>query len=182
MDSALKWATAERSVTKFAGAYSGEEGARNAASRLEREAGLQPSQIRLLRPSMARTSLRSVLSRQIEPEDRGIWRTLVKAHLVFGAVGLALGGVLYALLRDIPAVQSSPLMSFGAIMLFSTIAGLLLGGLVSLRPDHYPLMARVRRALSEGDWVVVVHPRSDAQSIIAASILDSSATHVFRTL
>ena len=182
MDTVLKLATAERSVTKMAGAYPREDVAHSAARRLESEAGLTPSQVRVLSPSMARTSLRSYLGRQVEPEDRGIWRTLIKSHVVFGIVGIVAGLIAYAALRESPAVQSSPWMAFAVIVFFCTIAGLMLGGLVALRPDHAKLMSQVRRSLAEGSWVVVAHPRTDAQVEAAGSVLDASAMQVFRTL
>src|SRR5690606_6609120 len=104
----------ERSVTKVAGLFSTDEAARQAAQNLVEHSPLDRSQIRVLGPSDTAATLGSGLGRAIEPDSKGIARTLVKSHLAAGLLGLIAGIVLFGVLMliGIPAIVSSPYLSF----------------------------------------------------------------------
>lgn len=162
----------ERSLTKVAGVFDNRAGADAAATRLRQATGLDASQIRVLHPEDGRRDRRTLLAREVEPERHGIWRTIVRAHVVMGILGLLAGLVVHMLLlrADNPAVESTPLLSLVPMAGFGITFGLLLGGLIALRPDHARLITRVRAALDAGKWAVVAHPldRAQTQRVIEA--------------
>lgn len=174
----------ERSVTKVAGLFSTDEAARQAAQNLVEHSPLDPSQIRVLGPSDTAATLGSGLGRAIEPDSKGIARTLVKSHLAAGLLGLIAGIVLFGVLMliGIPAIVSSPYLSFFIIVGFGLVLGLMVGGFVSIRPDHEGVLTAVRHALDEGQWVVIAHPRNAEQTDDAVKALELGSEKVVRSL
>ena len=65
---------------------------------------------------------------------------------------------------------------------FAVIAGLMLGGLVTLRPDHDAYVLKVLGALREGDSAVVVHALSAEQKRQAERILADAGSETTSTL
>jgi hypothetical protein len=149
----------EKYLTKVAAVFDDGEQARAAAERVGREAGIASDQIRVLRPDDP------AMSRKLEPETRGIARTLARSHITLGIAGLLIGLVAAFVLvaLDITLFAGSPLYTVLVFGFFGAIAGLLLGGLVSMRPDHDRLIAWVRASAREGQWFVVVHVRDHGQ-------------------
>lgn len=77
---------------------------------------------------------------------------------------------------------SSPLLAFIAFVGFGITFGLLLGGLIAIRPDHVWLITAVRRALQENRWAVIVHPTDAAQTAAARELLRGSGAEVLKSL
>lgn len=115
------------------------------------------------------------LGSKVEPEDRGIFRTAWKSHLVLGLTFLLLGLLIaWSLTVFGPALtRSSPLMVFIALGLLMPMLGLMLAGVVTLRPDHDPLIASTRRASLSGSWTVVVHCVNEEQKQRARELMAS---------
>ena len=65
---------------------------------------------------------------------------------------------------------------------FGITAGLFLGGLVALRPDHDRLVNATHDAMQEGRGTVVVHAFSSEQQQAAADFLSSRGGEVSKTL
>ncbi|HYN65060.1 MAG TPA: hypothetical protein VES36_10705, partial [Candidatus Limnocylindrales bacterium] len=125
-----------------------------------------------------------LLSVALEPEQRGIWHTLWRAHLVLGVIGAAAGWALYQGFRasDNAAVLASPTASLVIMIGFGTVFGLLAGGLVALRPDQAKLATSIRGALGGGSWVVLVHATHPDQITRAVEAMKVDATEVLRSL
>lgn len=174
----------ERSVTKVAGLFSTNEAARQAAQNLVDHSPLDPSQIRVLGPSDTAAVLGSGLGRAMEPDSKGIARTLVKSHLAAGLLGMLAGMVLFGvmMLIGIQAIVSSPFLSFVTFTGFGLIFGLMAGGAVSMRPDHGHVLTGVRRALEEGQWAVIAHPRNAEQTDKAVKAMEPGSDRVLRSL
>ncbi|HWK69844.1 hypothetical protein [Pollutimonas sp. M17] len=157
----MAWQTlfGERATTKIAAIFDTESGAASAAATLHSAVGLHTTQLRLVKP------YEKGYSKKLEPESRGIVRTAVRAHLILGAAGAVAGAILWCVLYalELPAIVSSPRASAGAILFFSVIGGMLLGGLITARPDHQLVIQRVQEATQDGRWSLVVHPRSPRQ-------------------
>jgi len=68
------------------------------------------------------------------------------------------------------------------MMFFGGVAGLMLGGLVSLRPDHDRYVQATRDAMAAGNTTVVVHAFSADQRHQAAELLRSNGGEVTSTL
>lgn len=176
---------AERSITKVVGVYLDEAAAVQARQRLNSEPGWAASQVRLIGPGDAGVSTRrNLLARQAQPEAGGIFHTMLRAHATFGIAGFVLGVALWAWLReDGPAfIGASPAMSFMAIAFFATAAGMMLGGLVTLRPDHTAVIRALREDLKQGRWALVAHPIDDEQVRQAMGALETGSLRVDRTL
>ena len=65
---------------------------------------------------------------------------------------------------------------------YGGVFGLMFGGLVTLRPDHGPYVARIRAALKEGRCAVVVHALDDEERDRAQEMLMAHGGETIRTL
>jgi hypothetical protein len=173
----------ERSLTKVVGIFPTAAAAHAAAQSLAAATGLSVGQVRTVGPEHARGARNVLLGRSMEPEQRGIALTIVRSHLVLGALGAAAGFALYAALRaaGVPMVLASPGVSLGFAVFLGTVFGLLVGGLVALRPDHISLINEVREALAGGSWAVVAHPVDPQQTESAAAHLTEAGARVLRS-
>ena len=174
----------ERSLTKVASIYSTAQGAEDARVRVLRSGDWAVGQVVLLTPADARMSRREIMARKMEPESRGIWRTILRAHLFGAVVGVAVGAGAWWWLLSMGNrfIGSSPGLSLVAFAFFGTIFGLMFGGLISLRPDHTRLIAVIRSALRSGRWAAVVHPFDAKQAEDAVQLLRAGSEQVERTL
>src|SRR3546814_15520454 len=84
--------------------------------------------------------------------------TALREHRILGLAGAVSGIAAWCLMyaMDLPAIVSSPQASAGAIIFFAAIGGMLLGGLVTARPDHQIVIQRVQEATQAGCWSLVV--------------------------
>ena len=69
-----------------------------------------------------------------------------------------------------------------ALLFFGAVAGLMLGGLVALRPDHDRYVEAARDAMESGNTTVVVHAFSGEQADQAADLLRAQGGEVTATL
>lgn len=170
--------TGEVSNHKVAAIFDSEQQARAAATALQDNLQLGGAQVQVL------TSADRRPRRKLEPETRGIFRTIIVAHLRLGIAGTVLGAVVFAVLyaMGIPMIVQSPFAAGAAIVAFGAVAGLLLGGLVSLRPDHDAYIQSVYSALAAGRAAVVVHAFSAAQRASAAEDLRARGGETTSTL
>ena len=174
----------EKSLTKVVGIFASEAAARAAAQSLAQAAALATGQVRTLAPQDEGDERDKLLGHKMEPEERGIARTLVRTHLVLGVLAAAAGFALYAALRASgqAAIVASPWLSLAVIVGFSFVFGLMLGGLLSLRPDHVKLIYDLRKALSAGSWAVVAHPVSATQVQATVDYFASTGARVLRSI
>ena len=142
MEHTLKGLFGEQSVTKVVGLYGTQNDAEAAAAQARALQGMLPTQVRLLGPQDAKVSHREFFGRTLEPEQRGIFRTLFKAHAITGGVGAVIGLLLYAWLYSTgqPMVASSPVVAFIVFLNFGTVFGLIVGGLIAhYEAEQHPL-------------------------------------------
>lgn len=184
MEHILKGMFGEQSVTKVVGLYNNQKDAQAAADKAQSLAGMASSQVRLLSPDDAKVSHRDFFGRSLEPEQRGIFKTIFKTHAITGLAGAVIGLLLFAWFYNSgePMVTSSPLLAFLATVGFSTTFGLLLGGLLTMRPDHIKLITSVRSALANDHWALVLHPVNEAQIQAAKDLLTASGAKTLSTL
>lgn len=169
----------ERATTKFAIIVDSHDAASAIVEDLMAEpAGLQASQVRLINPH------EKGFDKKLEPETQGIVRTAVRAHLILGLIGafIGLGVWIIAYFSGIAALISSPIFSLSAFVILGGVGGLLLGGLITARPDHQIVIHRVKTATKEGKWSVIVHPFTPAQCDVVAQVLQTSGGEVVRTV
>jgi len=170
--------TGEVSDHKVAGVF-GEAPAADAAAATVRSAlELGDAQVLVVRPGDAGVGLAA------EPEERGIARTIVRTHVLLGLAGAVLGGVVFAVLwsMGVPMIVQSATLAAAVLVVFGAVAGLMAGGLVSLRPDHDPYNAAIRDAHEQGRAVVIVHAFSASQCAAADEQLRRLGAQTVRTL
>lgn len=170
--------TEEVSNSKVAAVFDDEAVAREQAARLKQAIGLTDSQVRVVTPRSADPA------RRLQPESHGIFRTMLYAHARLGVVGLVVGALAFGVLwwAGIPMIVNSPLAALGVLLFFGGTAGLMLGGLVTLRPDHDPYVFKVMGALEEGSSAVVVHAYDVVQRADAQRYLESVGGRTVTTL
>ena len=170
--------TGELSNSKVAAVFPSEAAARHAASAVAGALDLGPAQVQVVTPGEPHPG------RKLEPESRGIWRTIVVAHVRLGIVGGIIGLLVFVALylAGIPFVTRNALAAGLVLLFFSTVAGLMLGGLVSLRPDHDRYVEATRDAMAAGETTVLVHAFSTEQRDRAAEFLRGEGGDVTRTL
>ncbi len=170
--------TGELSDSKVAAVFDSEARAREVAAQARDSLGLKESQVQVVSPRDSEPG------RKLEPESRGIFRTGIIAHFKLGLAGLAVGALAFVLLYafGVGAVVGSPWMAAWSITGLGGFLGLIAGGLVTLRPDHTPLLATAGTALGEGRHVVVVHPFTDEERDRAQAFLARQGSDPQRTL
>lgn len=171
----------ERYVSKVGAVFASAEDARRAADAVVTRADVARSEVRLIEPGDS--SDRE--SHKLEPETRGIARTLVRAHITLGIAGAVCGAVLggLLLLTGVGAFTSNPWITLGWLTAFGAVGGLLLGGFVALRPDHDALNLKVEEATRDGHhWAVVVHVRDHDHERQAREVLEEMSGEVIATL
>lgn len=170
----------ERSLTEVAGFFAQKNEAEDTMKQILGSGTAHPAQVRLLGPQDADPAQGYRLGRTLEPESAGIARTVIQRHVVAGMAGAMLGLAVYFWLLHAshPLLTSSPWVAFIAIVGFATALGLLLGGLVTLRPDHVRLISHVRSALRQQQWAVVAHPLDARQAARLRQALEKNAAEV----
>ena len=108
----------------------------------------------------------------------------MRAHVTCAIVGLAIALLAYIGLwaAGVTAILSTPAMSLVAMLLFGAMFGLMVGGLITIRPDHDAVIAPVREAVQDGRWSVVVHPNSRSQLADTTRTLGQTGVAIFQTL
>lgn len=111
-------------------------------------------------------------------------RTAVRAHLILGFIGAVIGLCVWAVVyfAGVAALVSSPVFSLSAFVVLGAVGGLLLGGLITARPDHQRVIQRVKTATADGKWSVIVHPLTPSQCDVVAEVLQASNGEVVRTI
>lgn len=152
--------------------------ARRAADGVRDSLGLPPTHVTVVTPDTRRPG------RRLEPESHGIWSVMLKAHAALGVAGFLGGLLIFSVLwrMDLPLIVSNPLAAAGAILFFSTMAGLMLGGLATLRPDHDAYIMSVLAACREGRSAAVVHARTSGELEAARAQLETAGGEVVSTL
>lgn len=170
--------TGEVSNSKLAAVFDSQRAAREAAMALCTELGLSQAQVKLVTADSTDVDI------QLEPEGGGIWRTIIRAHMWLGIWGGVLGLIAFAVLYwgGVPFIVQSPVAAILALLFFGCTAGLLLGGLISLRPDHDRYIHATHEAMEQGRTTVLVHALSTEQRASAADFLAARGADVTQTL
>lgn len=122
--------------------------------------------------------------RELEPESRGIWKTLVRSHIWLAVVG-ALAGLLLFIVTyatGVAFVVSNAVWSAALFVIFCSILGMMVAGAVTLRPDHTPYIMKAQAALKEGKAVLTVHASSHAQMVAARELLEQQNADIITSL
>ena len=168
----------EVSNSKVAAVFANEAAAREVAAHVQSALQLSAAQVQVITPADRRPG------RKLEPESDGIFRTIIRAHVRLGLLGAIAGAVAFAVMwgMGLAMIVNSAVIAAAVMVAFGAVAGLMLAGLVSLRPDHDFYINKVYDALGEGRSAVVVHAFSREQSAQAEDLLKSASGEVVSTL
>ena len=168
----------EKATTKIAAFFATEREAAQVAEDLRSGAEMQTTQLTLVSP------FDTDWAKKIEPESQGVSRTAWRSHAILGIIGLIIGLAVWLILfwSDVLTITSTPLMSAVAFMFFASIAGLLLGGLVTIRPDHERVIRKVKKASDDGRWSLIMHPRDPVQCDKVLAMLSDRGGDSTRTV
>lgn len=169
--------TGERSNHKVAGIFNDDAALAQCKQELEKALG-QSVVMDALNPESER------VGRRLEPESTGIWRTLVRSHLWLALAGAVIGLIIFAVMvaMGVAFVVQNLLASAALLIVFCAAGGAMLGGLVTLRPDHVPLNTRIDSALDNRQFVLLVHLTSADQMSSAKACLERHAEETLSTL
>lgn len=170
--------TGEVSNSKVAAVFATEAAAREAAEGVRSALDLDATQVQVVTPMDPHPG------RKLEPESGGIFRTILVAHAKLGLAGMVVGALAFWALHamGLPMIVLNAPFALGVMIAFGAVAGLMLGGLVSLRPDHDAYILAVRDALAAGRCAVVVHAFSMEQRARAAEALRARGGETTSTL
>jgi hypothetical protein len=123
------------------------------------------------------------LGRKFEPDTAGIGGTALRSHLVFGALGPLLGLLVAAVLVQDPGslAAQEPLWVAFTCALLGGFAGLIVAGLLTLRPDHGIVIEAVSEQVDDGAWAVIVRPRDGGSARRAFKLLQDHGGEAYRS-
>jgi hypothetical protein len=122
--------------------------------------------------------------RKFEPEQAGIWRTALRSHAILGLTGVVIGVLVAVFLAALGWPSISASLGYAALF-FGTLGGflgLMAAGFLTLRPDHGVVIGKLNSQMKRGRWLVVVHPRSEADADTARQLLEVSGAETRRSL
>lgn len=144
------------------------EAAERAVMRLESK-GIAAAQVEILAGDGRMHVARGV-------ERRATRRALIRWHVLLGAAGLLLGVLLwlFAWYSGATLVLAMPALMLVIAAIFGALAGMLVAGLLALRPDKGWIAAAARDDARAGDVPVIVHATGRQQAHKAREILAQS--------
>ncbi|MEF7616295.1 hypothetical protein V4F39_20440 [Aquincola sp. MAHUQ-54] len=165
----------EHSLTLVAGVFDDAVPAERLAARLRHEPGLHTV---VIHPHDRKTA------RKLEPEQRGIGRTLLRSHALLMPLGALCGGVVALGLVHLPWEAAAASPGFTALFLgaMGAFLGGLAAGLLTLRPDRGIVIRRIRDALAHGRHAVIVHPASRTHAQFAMAAVQQAGAVPVRSL
>lgn len=167
----------EKYTGRVAAVY-GDEASAHAAKQKLIDNGISPSLINVVKPDD------SAISKKIEPDSQGIAKTIVKSHGWLGLIGV-IAGILIATILVFSGpemTQSSPLFTYLVFIFFGLLFGMMLAGMISIRPDHDPLITKTIEASHEHHWTVTVQTEEHEEITLIKQLLGGSAISMSESL
>ncbi|SFR52854.1 Uncharacterized integral membrane protein [Marinobacter daqiaonensis] len=159
----------ERHDHKLAAKCDSEKQAKELAEALCENTTLSSGQVHVVTPDQSNPGA------SLEPENRGIRRTLVRSLVWMTVIGAVVGFVLYLILAavGVNTVSDNPFFSGAAMPAYGAMIGLIVGGILALRPDHTAYAASAETSLRKGDYVVAIHAADSEQLDAAKQFLEA---------
>lgn len=168
----------EKHPTKVGAIFNSEDKAQTAFSALHKSGDFIKSEIKLIPP------YDSGYDKKLEPEDKKLGQTLLKSHLILALVGIVVGIFIASLLLLSGPIflQEYIVATYLSISMLCAFIGLLIAGVISIRPDHDHLINKVRKASQKGQWAVIAHTNSRDKMEKAKEIMRPFAISLSATL
>ncbi len=170
--------TGEKFDHKIAAIFASDSKANAAAESVRDTLGLEQRQVIVISPEDKHQG------RELEPDSKGILHTIIRSHLWLAGMGAVSGLVLFVVTYSagIGFVVNNAVAAAILMIVYCAVMGLLLAGLLSLRPDHTPYIVKSQAALKEGKSVVTVHASSLEQMQQANTELEKHSSQIVTTL
>lgn len=170
--------TAEHSPSKVAAVFADSASAQTVAAEVRQALQLAEAQVQVVIPGD------NAADRKLQPESAAVARTLIRTHVIWSIAGLVGGLVVFAILwaMGVEMIVLSAITSAIVLAVFGIVAGLLFGGMLSLRPDQDAYILTVKDAISDGRSAVVVHAVSEDQKQQARALLEQRSGEVIASL
>lgn len=167
----------EEHATKVAAIFDSEEQAKSAFESLNENDQFDQNSIKFIAPHD------QDFDKKVEPEDKNIAKTLLNTHILLAVIGLAVGLLISTafLFIEVEFMQNFVLETYAGVSTITVFIALLVAGFMSIRPDHDPLINKVRKATSSGMWVLIVHTDTNKKSNKAEQLLKPYAKSVTAT-
>ncbi len=120
---------------------------------------------------------------KIEPETHAIGKLISQSHFLFGSIGFLFGLLLASLLSSVGPTfaQSSPMLTHMALAIIGIFLGFIIAGVISLRPDHDPLINDAIEATQQNKWALIVQAEESGDRQRARQLLQPIAVSVSET-
>ena len=167
----------ERSPTIVAAAFVNRYRAESAALALKKELRMDGA-VTVISPGD------DFFSSKLEPDACGIWQTLLSSHIVFGLAGLLFGlaAAIAIVIWSVPEAVSAPGYTGFFFGMIGSFWGVMLAGLITLRPDHAAVIEIVREWMQSGEWTVIARPRNESSARKTIATLNRAGGTVERSL
>ncbi|MAR91669.1 MAG: hypothetical protein SV765_02890 [Pseudomonadota bacterium] len=164
----------ERKPAKVGAVFDSKEAADAAVADITTEQSLNEAWVMVITPDDPR------YERKLQPETRGIWKTAVGSHLILGLLGLVAGAALYGGLHatGVAWVTNTSLLGLIPFLSVGLLVGMMLGGLITLRPDQDRIWFLAQTAREQNRWLVVVHGASQASVQRAREMLTPACSEI----
>lgn len=168
----------ENKASKVAAVFESEQQALDARQILLNDDDLNQLNFEIVRPKDKH------ISEKIEPESKAIIKFITRSHWVLGGLGLVIGLVVASALALIgpEMTQSSPMYTYLAFAIIGTFLGLLIAGVVSLRPDHDPLITQTMTASQQNQWTLIIQTEDQEKLTKVYEMMESISASVTKTL
>lgn len=170
--------TGEHQAHKAAAIFETESDAKGVAETLSKNTSLNDEQVLVVTPQDQHQG------EALEPENQGIWHTLLRSHLWLGVGGAIAGFILFLILSaaGVGFIVQNTMAAAAVLAALGGVIGLLLAGGVTLRPDHTPYVVKAQAALNEGKYVLTVHASSSEQLKEATTVFKNRNVKMIRTI
>ena len=168
----------ERFPHKVSAVFHDARRARDAANALAAKGGFSSDQIDLVDPHDP------TLAHKVEKESGAIFSTILRSHAVLAVIGAIAGVILAAVLigAGFDFAQTRPGWVYGILAVVGGAIGMLVAGLVSIRPDHETVITETKDASEHGEWTLVVHARDEDEKHRADEFLEHYSKEVAESL
>lgn len=170
--------TGEHQAHKVAAIFETESDANGVAQTLSQDTSLDDEQVIVVTPHDQHQG------EALEPENKGIWHTLLRSHLWLGVGGAIAGFILFLILSaaGVGFIVQNTMAAAAVLAALGGVLGLLLAGGVTLRPDHTPYVVKAQTALTKGKYVLTVHASSSEQLKEATTVLKNRNVKLVRSI
>jgi hypothetical protein len=168
--------TSEHYLGKVTGVYNERFYANKLFEKLIEEGGFLIEQISIISPED------TDFVHKLEPDSIGIGRTVFGSHFILSCGSSVVGLIIASILMTIgPSfATSSPMMMLSAAAIVCAFIGLLIAGVIYIRPDHEPPINNTRQA-THHQWSVVVQIKEHHQTETAKKIMQPLAINLSKS-